>query len=227
MEQMENQPLEEQVVGSSVEEESLNATIKEKFFSAKRIAWFSVLFALVIVLQLWGSSIRVGTTTLSFVLVPIVLCGILLGVTAGTVLGLIFGVCVILFNGLLLPDGFTSLLLVEQPFLTALTCIVKGVMAGFVPALVYRFLKKKHKYLGTFVSAILAPIMNTGFFILCALLMSGTISKNFAGDSTSVIYFLVIGCAGVNFLIELAINVLLAPALYRVIDVVERYIIKK
>ena len=44
--------------------------------------------------------------------------------------------------------------------------------------------------------------------------LSGFLSSN--GMDSSVIYFLVIGCAGVNFLVEFAINLVAAPALYRV-----------
>ena len=35
-------------------------------------------------------------------------------------------------------------------------------------------------------------------------------------------YFLIIGCAGINFIVEFAINLLLAPSVYRIIKVVKK-----
>lgn len=210
-----------------MEEENLTATEnvaeqKEKYFTARRIAYFAIFLALIVVLQLFGSYFKVGATTLSFVLVPIVLGGMLLGVIGGTVLGLLFGILVILLNGVLMPDGFTNLLIAENPAVTVLTCLVKGVMAGFVPALVFKLLKGKNELAATIVASLLAPIMNTGFFILGMLCMSGVLIKNFVPSGTSVLYFLVIGCAGINFLVEFAINIVLSPAVYRVIKVVRK-----
>ena len=63
--------------------------------------------------------------------------------------------------------------------------------------------------------------VNTGLFILGALcFLQDTLKANFV-SGTSVIYFLIIGCAGINFLIELAINLIAAPSIYRVIGIVK------
>ena len=59
---------------------------KQKYFSAKRITGLAILLALVIVLQVFGSYFKIGATSLSFVLVPIVLAGILYGAIAGGML---------------------------------------------------------------------------------------------------------------------------------------------
>lgn len=52
---------------------------RKKFFTSRNIAFLAVLTALVVVLQLWGSYIRIGGTNLSFVLVPIVLGAVMVG----------------------------------------------------------------------------------------------------------------------------------------------------
>lgn len=54
-----------------------------------------------------------------------------------------------------------------------------------------------------------------------ALCISDVIAELFAGGA-SVLYFLVIGCAGVNFLVEFAVNMILSPALWAVIRALER-----
>lgn len=193
-----------------------------KFFSARNIAYLGVLLALVIVMQFVGGTIKITpTTSLSFVLVPIVLGAILLGPWAGAFLGFVFGLITLLF-GVTGADGFTNILFTQSPVLTTLTCLVKGTAAGLVPGAVYRPLSKKNTFAAALVASALAPVMNTGIFILGGLTMSGVISQNFVADGSTVIYFLVIGCAGVNFLIEFAINLVLAPAIHRVVTVAEK-----
>lgn len=200
---------------------------KRKFFSAKKIAYLGVLLALVIVMQFVGGSIKITpTTSLSFVLVPIVLGAILLGPWAGAFLGFVFGLITLLF-GVTGADAFTNILFVNSPVLTSLTCLIKGIAAGLVPGLVYRPIAKKNTLAAAIVASALAPVMNTGIFILGGLTMSGVISQNFVEEGSTVIYFLVIGCAGVNFLIEFAINLVLSPAIHRVVLVAEKYIGRK
>lgn len=192
---------------------------KRKFFSAKRVTGLAVLLALVIVLQLWGNNIKIGATGLSFVLVPIVLGGVLFGLSAGAFLGLVFGFITLMY-GVTGADPFTAVLFAEHPFLTSAVCLVKGTAAGLAAGLLFRLIEKKNGYVGVFVASAAAPVVNTGLFILGALLMSDTLSANFVADGSTVLYFLIIGCAGINFLVELAINLMLSPAMYSVIRVV-------
>ena len=192
---------------------------KRKFFSAKRVTGLAELLALVIVLQLWGNNIKIGATGLSFVLVPIVLGGVLFVPSAGAFLGLVFGFITLMY-GVTGADPFTAVLFAEHPFLTSAVCLVKGTAAGFSAGLLFRLIAKKNGYVGVFVASAAAPVVNTGLFILGALLMSDTLSANFVADGSTVLYFLIIGCAGINFLVELAINLMLSPAMYSVIRVV-------
>ncbi len=188
----------------------------KKISRSHYVVILSVLIAFVLVFQLFGSYIKIGATTFSFVLVPIVLGGILLGVTAGAILGLVFAV-VITVMGFTGVDAFTSILLNQALVGTLITIFLKGVLAGAVPALVYKLIAKRNDKVALFVASALAPLINTGVFIVCMLFMSDVLTANFVPDGSTVIYFLVIGCAGVNFLIEFAINVLLAPAIERVL----------
>lgn len=193
-----------------------------KFLSAKNIAYFAVLLALVIVLQTMGGFFQIGGLSLSFVLVPIVLGGILLGWAAGGLLGFAFGFIVLMY-GVAGAEPFTATLLAANPFMTVMICLVKGIAAGIVPALLYKLLSRWNKLAAVIVAAVSAPIMNTGLFIVGCLMISGVIGTNFTtgGTMSEIVYFLFIGCAGWNFVIEFAINLVLAPALHRVVLVVE------
>lgn len=195
--------------------------------TSRNIALLAVLVALVVVLQLWGGSIRIGATSLSFVLIPIVLGGILIGAWAGALLGLIFGF-IVLMGGVSGTDPFTAILLAEQPVLTVLLCLVKGVAAGYGAGILYKLISKKNKLVAAYAASIIAPILNTGIFILGGLLMSGTLVANFVADGESVIYFLVVGCAGMNFILEFALSVALSPAIYTVTNtVIKQFRVKK
>ena len=186
-----------------------------------RLVQLAILLALVIVLQQFGSSIKVGPTSFSLVLIPIALGGMLLGPGAGAFLGLVFGVIVFL-AGVTGQDVFTQILFQDHPFLTAVTCLGKGAAAGFGAGLVYKLIAKKNTVVAGFTAAAAAPILNTGLFILCALLMSDTLAANFVADGSTVIYFLVIGCAGINFIVEFLVNLLVSPALNMVVNVVTK-----
>ncbi len=186
---------------------------KQKFFTSKNITFLGVLTALIIVLQVLGSNIVVfGTVRLSFVLVPIVLGAIMLGVRGGVFLGFVFGLITIIM-GAVGADPFTYVLLNESPFFCVATCLVKAVCAGLISALTYKAVSVKNKTIALFVSAIVAPVVNTGLFILGALAMGNVLNDNFVANGETLIHFLIIGCAGINFLVELSINVVLAPAL--------------
>ena len=196
--------------------------MEKKFLTSKNIATLAVLSALIVIIQLISGFIKIGAVNLSFVLIPIVMGAIIIGPLGGIVLGIVFGlVCFIM--GLLGMDSLTYLLISQHPVLTFLTCVVKGAMAGLVSALIYKLLNKKNEYLSVILVALAAPVVNTGLFIIGALIMSDTITVFMAANriSVDIIYFLVIMCAGINFLVEFVLNGILAPSLYRVVKYVK------
>ena len=195
---------------------------KSKFFSARNIAYLAVLLALVIVLQLIGTLIgNLGVTAPSLVLIPIVLGAILLGPVGGGFLGFAFGLVVVL-AGVFGMDKFTFILFSDHPFLTVLLCLVKGTAAGAVAGLLFKALRGKNENVAVVVASLSAPVVNTGLFILGALLMSDTLSANFVADGQTVLYFLIVGCAGLNFIFEFIINAVASPAIYTVARIVGR-----
>ncbi len=178
----------------------------------------ALLFAIVVILQTLGGSFKIGGTSFSFVLLPIVVGSLTMGAATGAFLGLVFGVITVI-SGITAQDYFTFVLIQAEPVFTIVICILKAVLAGAVPALVYKSLKNKNNTVAIFTAAASAPIVNTLVFIVGGLLFFGKAltEAGFLG-SNSLIYFLVIGCAGINFIVELAINIIFAPALSRIIN---------
>ena len=179
------------------------------------LVFLAVLTALVIVLQSLGVVVKnplPGGTSIALTLIPIVFGAMVLGPKGGAWLGFLFGLIVYVM-GATGADAFTFILFSEHPILTALVCFGKGIACGFVAGLIYKSLQKRNAILATFLAAAAAPIVNTGLFILGGLTMSGTLTANFVADGSTLLYFLVIVCAGVNFIFEFIINLAVAPAL--------------
>lgn len=185
--------------------------VKSTFFTAKNVAVLAVLLALVIVLQVFGLAIPMpGGTSMSFVLVPIILGGMILGPGAGTFLGLAFGIITIF-------DPLAMTLMNYAPAITVLTVVLKGLCAGLVPSLLFRLISRKNKYVAAYVAALAAPVCNTGIFFLGCLLMQEALVA-----SVGMAFWAFISLIMINFAIELGVNVVLAPAIYSVDNVIEK-----
>ncbi len=188
----------------------------------------AVLTAIVMILQLGGLAIPAFGTSISLVLIPIALGAMVLGPWAGAFLGAVFGAIVYINGGVMGADVFTNFLFVNSPVMTALICFVKSTVAGFVGGILYKIIVKKNAIAAVFVCAAAIPIINTGLFIIGCLIIIDTIEAYMAsqGIGGTAIYFLFILCAGVNFILEFAVNMILSPALSRVIAVLGKRIRK-
>ena len=200
-----------------------------KGMSTRTITGTAILLALVIVLQAFGGSIAIGAVQLNFTLIPIVLGAVLFGPMAGLFLGFACGV-VVLIQVIMGLAPFYVVIWTYSPVVTVFTCIVKTSVAGFVAGLLYQWLAKKNSLMAVFVSAGVVPVLNMGLFIVGCLCMSGSIQifqSLIAATGMNVFVFIVVGLVTFNFFVELAVNLLVAPALHRVIGVVEKQFKRK
>lgn len=190
-----------------------------KKFDTKKLTGVALLTAIVIVLQLIGSyfPLRVGPFSLSFVLVPIVVGAALFGWKAGAWLGFIFGVTVLL-------SGDAAAFLPINPIGTVLVVLVKGTAAGLAAGVVYKLASRLNGIVAVFAAVAVCPIVNTGIFLIgCVVFFLETISgwASAAGIENVGVY-MVTGLAGVNFLLELLINLVLGPVIVRIIKIAKK-----
>ncbi len=192
-----------------------------------RLVQLSLLVALVVVLQIISASIPpiAGAVSITLTLVPVVVGGIMLGVSGGAVLGFAFG-GIVLINCISGMDPGGNILWSADPGLTAVICFVKGVCAGVVPSLVYKAVAGKkpsggRAYAATLLSAMAAPIINTGLFV-CGMLLFFRDTLNAWAGGTNVMIYILTGLAGINFAVELGINIFLTPAVSRIVDAVRK-----
>lgn len=186
----------------------------------QKMVGLAIFTAVVIVLQLLGSFIKVGTFSISLVLIPIVVGAAVYGAGASAFLGGVFGVVVTIacING---SDWGGNLLFTQSPALTILICMVKGIAAGAAAGWVYRLLAGKNAYLAVAVSALAAPVVNTGLFCLgMRFFFYDTLVAWAAGQS--LVYYVFIGLIGVNFLLETLINLVCSPIILRILNAVKR-----
>ena len=202
-------------------EEKTAKTEKRAFFTSRNIAWFAILLALTIVLQIWGSAIKIGGVSLNLSLIPIVLAAIMLGAAAGALMGFACGVIILIYV-VMGTEPLSLLMFQDHPLITVVMVLVKTSAAGLVSGLIYKIFSAKHPYAGTFAAAAVVPVVNTGLYILGALLMSDTIAASGFADGMSALYFLVVIAAGVNFLVEFAVNLAVSPAIYAVVGAIGR-----
>lgn len=194
-----------------------------------RMVEMAMLIALVVVLQLISAVIPPigGMVSITLTLVPVVVGAILFGKKGGAVLGFTFGL-IVLINCVVGLDPGGNILWNTNPFFTALICFTKGIAAGFVPAVLYELaLGKKEqvstarKYTAALIAALSAPILNTGLFVCGMFLFFSETLRAWAGGTDMVSYVL-LGLAGINFLVEFLINAILTPAIDRIVAVVKK-----
>ena len=188
---------------------------------AKKTAIRGLFLGVIIVLQLLSYFIKIGTFNLSLVLIPIILSACLYGYKVGAFMGFIFGVVVYIccIFGL---DGGGFILFSANPLLCGIICIVKGTAAGLLAGLINKPLAQKDKgYLGVLLASITAPVVNTGLFLLGLVFFFKETLYSWAAG-TDIVYYMIFGLTGINFIIELLVNIVLSSAVYRVIKAVSK-----
>jgi len=179
----------------------------------KTLVGVGLLTAIVVVLQALAIGIRFGVFNITLVLIPIIVGVALYGYWAGAWLGFVFGVVVLLTDaGVFLAINVPG---------TIITCILKGALAGVLAGLVFSLLKEKNTLLAVIVAGIVAPVVNTGIFLLgCRLFFFDTI-KTWAEASgfTNAGLYMITAFVGLNFLVELAINLVLSAVIVQIIHI--------
>ena len=170
--------------------------------------------AIVMVLQFLGGGIKFGVFSISLVLVPIVVGAAVYGWTSGGILGFAFGAAVLL-------SGDAAAFLAVDPLATVGVVLVKGIACGISAGLIYKLFAKINMTVGVFAAAIICPIVNTGVFLIgCWLFFLETVSQwSAALGFANAAQYMFLGLAGTNFLIELAVNIVLAPVIVLLIKI--------
>ena len=170
----------------------------KKSFDTRKLVLLALLTAIVVVLQLLGSFIRIGPASVSLVLVPIVIGAALISIPSGAWLGLVFGFVVLITDGLY----FLGI----HPIGTIVTILIRGMLAGLFAGIIYHLISKKNKTIAIVCAAVICPMVNTGIFLLGLYLFFQA-------------YFLILSPAAfINFPAELILNLVLVPTIVRLVQ---------
>lgn len=191
--------------------------------NVKRMAGIALLMAMVVVMQFLSGMIPpIGGVSISLVLIPIVLGAALFGPGAGALLGATFGV-VVFINCVTGADPGGQVVFQANPVLCFLVVMGKGVLAGLASGCIYRLVKKKDAagYKAMLCAAAICPVVNTGVFILCMLTFFRPVLEAWSAGG-GVAAFILSGLILVNFIPELAINLVFSPASQRILQSVTK-----
>ena len=177
----------------------------------RKLVGTAILTAVVLSLQLVLGSVKFGPFNITFTLVPIILGAVLYGPLSAAFLGAVFGltVCFSVISG---NDAGGFVLFSQRPIITLLLCLVKSTAAGYLAGL---FAKRKS---AVYLSAAVAPLVNTGIFILGLVVFFRDTLVLWANGEEAVMQFILFSILGVNFLAELLLNLLLVPVILRILE---------
>ena len=184
--------------------------------TTKELTLASMLTAIVFLLQYFGAAIKIGTFSISTVLIPIVIGAATCGYWVAAWLGLVFGIAVLL-------SGDASIFLAVSWWGTILTVILKGTACGLVSGIVYKAVKKvSNEFVAVISAAIVCPVVNTGIFLLgCLAFFMDTVAQiaASAGWEGSIGKFMLVAFVGANFLIEMGVNIFFTPIIVRLLKI--------
>lgn len=149
-----------------------------------------------------------GTVTVNLVLPVVVIGAILCGPEVGAWLTII---------PTLTTLGEASLFLQYSPAGAVLTLFLKGILAGLAAGIAYEVLSKSYPQTAVLCAAVITPIVNSSIFVLgCYVFIWGELVA-LAAEANVGIGALLLGLAGINFVVELIINIVLCPSIIRII----------
>ena len=191
-------------------------TVAKNHERTQKLVGTAVLTAIVVILQFVSLNLRFTLFSITLVLMPVVLGAALYGMATGAWLGFVFGIVV-------LATGDAAAFLAISIPATVAVVLVKGTLAGFVSGVAYRALERFNRYAAVIVASILSPVTNTGVFLIgCRLFFWETIKSWASAGGQSVVNYVIFGLCGINFIIELAINLVLDPAIVRLLDILKK-----
>ena len=173
-----------------------------------------ILTALVVVL----SFIRIpilSVTTVKLIL-PVVVIGAALS-------GPVLAVWLALVSELItFFSGEAAMFIEWNAFGTFTTLVLKGVAYALAAGIIYKIMSSYYPTGAVFCSSIIAPVVNTAVFLFGCRIFIWTALVDMAGENGVGMGMLLFGMAGMNFIVELILNVILCPSILRIIEMAKK-----
>lgn len=183
----------------------------------------TALFAALIILMTFTpiGYIQIGPALkLTLLTLPVAVGSVVLGWKAGLILGGVFGMSS--FFTCFGMDAFGNMLLGINPVFTFIMCVVPRLLCGFLPALIFKAISEggtKRTMLAIPVATASTAIINTVFFLSALWLF---FAENTGADSFWAFFAT---SAGVNGLIEIAVNIVAGTAICKPLLIVKKRLV--
>lgn len=143
-----------------------------------KLTELAILVAIIVVMSFTPLGyLRYGLISITFLMIPIAIGGIVIGPGASAILGLAFGITSIAQTfGI---DAFGTTLMSINPFGTFVVLVVARVLAGFLCGVIYKGISKACKVdaVNMAVTSFSASALNTLFYVSFILLFFGQDSQ--------------------------------------------------
>lgn len=186
-----------------------------------RITMLGLLTAFILIFGLTPIGyIKISILEITFLSVPVALGAILLGVRAGTFLGLVFGLTS-LYQALFM-NPFGQLLLNINAFYAVITFVLTRTLMGFTVGLIALAVKRFNKdtpreLLGYGIVTASASLINSIFFLGAIALLYGSNPEVLAGFGQTTVWGLLALVVGTNAIAELVFAVVVGTAVAKVV----------
>ena len=158
--------------------------------------------------------LNIGNLAVTFNVIPVAICAVVLGPTGGAVAGAVFGLTSFLqAMGIGGTSALGAALFQINPFLSAVQCFVPRILDGLLIGYIFRGMRRKtNVYVSCAVTGFFSAFLNTLFFMSALIVMFGNteIVQNLMGGRN-----VIIGCClmvGVNAICEMVSSTILTAA---------------
>lgn len=158
--------------------------------------------------------LNIGPLAVTFNVIPVAICAVVLGPTGGVVAGAVFGLTSFLqAMGIGGTSALGAALFQINPFLSAVQCFVPRILDGLLIGFIYRGMRKKtNVYASCAVTGFFSAFLNTLFFMTALVVMFGNteVIQNLMGGRN-----VIIGCCmmvGVNAISEMISSTIITAA---------------
>ncbi len=178
-----------------------------------RITLTAILMAIILLMSFTPLGyLRAGVVSITFLAIPVVVGGIVLGPVYGGLLGAVFGLTS--FAQCFGMDAFGTTLMGINPIATFVTCLVPRILIGVVAGLMFRPLHRLDKtgVWSAAVTAVAGSLTNTVFFVGMVILFFR--DTYFAGSG---VWAIILAFFSLNIPLEAVVCGILGAALSKVL----------
>lgn len=158
--------------------------------------------------------LNIGPLAVTFNVIPVAICAVVLGPTGGAIAGAVFGLTSFLQAAGIIGGSALGMALFQiNPLMSVIQCFVPRILDGICLGFIYRGVHKKaNTYVSCAVTGFFSAFLNTLFFMTALVVMFGNteLIQNLMGGHN-----IIIGCClmvGVNAIAEMVSSTIITAA---------------